>query len=141
MMKLSAQTRYGIQALIVLARSFSDGKPIRLRNLARECSAPEKYLVQILQRLRRAGLVQGVRGSNGGYRLSRGPQQIKLKDVLDLLEGPLMNVAGPNGSNLNRVMEPIWRRVDEAIRSALSGVTLDVLAERWSRVLGPMYHI
>ena len=82
-MKLSAKTRYGIQALIVLARAYPDTTPLRVQALARECGAPEKYLVQIFQELRRAEMVDGVRGNGGGYRLKRNPDEILLREILD----------------------------------------------------------
>jgi Rrf2 family iron-sulfur cluster assembly transcriptional regulator len=140
-MKLSAKTRYGIQALIVLARTFPDQQPVRVQNLARECSAPEKYLVQIFQDLRRAGLVEGVRGNGGGYRLTREPDSIPLREILALLEGPLVTTKDPSGTNLSRVLDPVWRKVDAAVDEVLAEVSLGGLAERWSRAQGPMYYI
>lgn len=140
-MKLSAKARYGIQALIVLARDYPASQPMRVQSLAQDCDAPEKYLVQILQDLRRGGLVEGVRGNGGGYRLSQDPAQIPLKDVLGLLEGPLVTMAERGSSNLARVLDPVWRRIDEAVNSVLAEVTVTDLAERWARAPGPMYYI
>lgn len=140
-MKLSAKTRYGIQALIVLARTYPERNPIRVQNLARECAAPEKYLVQIFQDLRRAGLVEGVRGNGGGYRLTRDPDSILLQEIMVLLEGPLMTTKDPAGTNLGRVLDPVWRKVDEAVNEVLAEVSLGSLADQWSRARGPMYYI
>lgn len=141
-MKLSAKARYGIQALVVMASGHPDRRPIRVQELARDCGAPQKYLVQILQDLRRADLVEGVRGNGGGYRLRADPAKVTLKDVLALLEGPVIAATDPHGgTGLGRVLEPVWRRVDEAVGRALSGVTFADLAERWVHAPGPMYYI
>lgn len=87
-MKLSAKAEYACLAIIGLARFGSDGTPVRVRKIADAHGIPERYLVQILIQLKAAGLVYSARGSAGGYRLSRPPDQISLGEVLGAVDGP-----------------------------------------------------
>ena len=84
---LSAKTEYACLALARLAIEHASGQPVQGRRLAAEEGIPEGFLVQILQELKRLGLVTSVRGASGGYRLAREPEELSLGEVLDLVDG------------------------------------------------------
>ena len=86
-MKLSTKGKYGLYAMIFLARRHGEG-PQSLKAFG-ELNLPEAYLEQLLGSLRRAGLVNTVRGTQGGYLLSREPEKITVKEILEAMEGPL----------------------------------------------------
>ena len=86
-MKLSTRGKYGLYAMYYLAGHKDEG-PQSLQNVA-SAGIPRQYLEQLLGNLRRAGLVQSVRGSRGGYLLARDPATITVLDVIDAMEGPL----------------------------------------------------
>ena len=88
MRPLSSQVRYAICGIFDLAYN-ADMKPVQLRVIGERQDIPARYLEQIFQRLRRAGLVQGKRGPGGGYTLSRGTAEISLRDVVEAVEGPI----------------------------------------------------
>jgi Rrf2 family protein len=88
MRPLSSQVRYAICGIFDLAYN-ADMKPVQLRVIGERQNIPARYLEQIFQRLRRAGLVQGKRGPGGGYRLARGTAEITLRDVVEAVEGPI----------------------------------------------------
>ena len=85
-MKLSTRSRYGLKAVVDLAVSFGDG-PVALPNLAALQGISEAYLEQLLRSLKKGGIVETVRGVQGGYSLSRSPSQITVEEVLSVLEG------------------------------------------------------
>jgi len=87
-MKISQKGIYALQALIVLTRHHQDG-PIKIREIAYEEVLPEKFLEIILLELKNARIVDSVRGANGGYLLRRPPDQIRLSEVIRLIDGPL----------------------------------------------------
>jgi Rrf2 family protein len=87
-MRLSHQVQYAICGIFDLAYN-ADMKPVQLRVIGERQNIPARYLEQIFQRLRRAGLVQGKRGPGGGYTLSRGTTEITLRDVVEAVEGPI----------------------------------------------------
>lgn len=95
MRPLSSQVRYAISGIFDLAY-HADLKPVQLRVIGARQNIPARYLEQIFQRLRRAGLVQGKRGPGGGYTLLRGTSEITLRDVVEAVEGPIE--AGEVGS-------------------------------------------
>jgi len=87
-MKISQKGLYALQALMMLARHHNQGA-IRIRDIAYEEVLPEKFLELILLELKNARLVESVRGAKGGYRLRRAPSEIRLSEVIRLIDGPL----------------------------------------------------
>src|SRR6266700_6825491 len=87
-MKISQKGLYALQAMMMLARHYNQGA-IRIRDIAYEEELPEKFLELILLELKNARIVESVRGAKGGYRLRRAPEEIKLSEIIRLVDGPL----------------------------------------------------
>src|SRR6202161_75829 len=87
-MKISQKGLYALQAMMVLTRRYNQGA-IRIRDIAYEENLPEKFLELILLELKNARIVESVRGAKGGYRLRRPPAEIKLSEIVRLVDGPL----------------------------------------------------
>jgi Rrf2 family protein len=87
-MRISQKGLYAMQALIVLARHYSDGV-VKIHVIAEEEELPEKFLEAILRDLKRGRFVTSIRGANGGYKLNRPPDKVILGDVLRMIDGPL----------------------------------------------------
>jgi len=85
-MKLSTKGRYGLKAMFELALHFGEG-PIPLKDIAEKQNISEHYLEQLIATLRKDGLVNSVRGAQGGYLLSSEPKKITVGDVIRSLEG------------------------------------------------------
>lgn len=116
-MKVSQKGLYALQALMMLARHYSQGA-IRIRDVAYEENLPEKFLELILLELKNARIVDSVRGAKGGYRLRRPPAEIRLSEIIRLIDGPL----APFG-DADQLRELIDRDLDHR---ALYQVFLDV---------------
>ena len=87
-MKISQKGLYALQALMMLTRRYSQGA-IRIRDIAYEENLPEKFLELILLELKNARIVESVRGAKGGYRLRRPPSEIRLSEIIRMIDGPL----------------------------------------------------
>ena len=87
-MKFSIKVQYGLQAMLVLSLNYGGGQ-VRIKSIASEQKIPIRFLEQLLLVLKRAGLVNSLRGKHGGYLLGRKPSEISLLDVIEALEGPL----------------------------------------------------
>src|SRR5450631_3294699 len=87
-MKISQKGLYALQAMMMLARWYNQGA-IRIRDIAYEEGLPEKFLELILLELKNARIVDSVRGAKGGYRLRRAPSEIRLSEIIRLIDGPL----------------------------------------------------
>ena len=87
-MKISQKGLYALQAMMMLARHYNQGA-IRIRDIAYEEELPEKFLELILLELKNARMVESVRGAKGGYRLRRSPSDIRLSEIIRLIDGPL----------------------------------------------------
>jgi Rrf2 family protein len=119
-MKISQKGLYALQGLMVLARRYTQGA-IRIRDIAYEENLPEKFLELILLELKNARIVESVRGAKGGYRLRRAPSEIRLSEIIRLIDGPL----APSG-DAEQLRVLIDRDVDH---SALFKVFLQVRDE------------
>jgi Rrf2 family protein len=87
-MKISQKGLYALQAMMMLARHHNQGA-IKIREIAYEEDLPEKFLELILLELKNARMVESVRGAKGGYRLRRDPAEIRLSEIMRLIDGPL----------------------------------------------------
>ncbi len=91
-MKISTKGRYGLEALLDMA-IHSDGTPMNIRSISARQGIPVKYLEQIFGTLKRSGIIQSVRGAQGGYLLADESHKISVCQILSTLEGPLSPVA------------------------------------------------
>ena len=87
-MKISQKGLYALQAMMMLARHHRQGA-IKIRDIAYEEVLPEKFLELILLELKNARMVESVRGAKGGYQLRRDPAEIRLSEIMRLIDGPL----------------------------------------------------
>src|SRR5579859_3822701 len=87
-MKISQKGLYALQAMMMLARHYNQGA-IRIRDIAYEEALPEKFLELILLELKNARMVESARGARGGYQLRRAPSEIRLSEIIRLVDGPL----------------------------------------------------
>ncbi len=136
MLRLSKLTDY---AVVVLARLACDGAtpsgPVQTAlSLARDTGIAEPTVAKVLKVLAQAGLVEGVRGPRGGYRLIRPLASVPLSEVIVAIDGPIALTACVDGGSGMCEAEGIcpvrgrWDPVNDAIRRALSGITLGDLA-------------
>jgi Rrf2 family protein len=147
-MKLSTKIRYGSRAMLELASHYGEGA-IELREIARKENISAKYLEQVIIPLRTSGLVKSVRGSKGGYSLAKPPSEISLKDVIEVLEGPIKLVdclADPKICQKIQscVTRGIWDEATDAINQVFGSVTLEEMVNRRKKKEGavsPMYQI
>lgn len=89
--KISTRGRYGLEAILDLAIHESEG-PVNLKSISERQGISDKYLEQLFIALKKSRLVEGIRGAQGGYVLTKNASEITVKDVLDVLEGPLAPV-------------------------------------------------
>ena len=92
--RISAKAEYACLAVIALAQRRPENRPVPIREIAEAQGIPETFLTQILLKLKGAGLVLSTRGSAGGYRLARSPEEISLLDVLRVVDGSESERAG-----------------------------------------------
>jgi Rrf2 family protein len=144
-MKISTKGEYGIRALIELTHRYGEAKPTQSGEIASRQSIPESYLEQLLTTLRRAGFVRSVRGPQGGHALARPPAQIAVSDVIEALEGPIMDMDCLDESRAKgpQAQAEMWGAVRDAILGVLANTTIADLAEldRLAQPVGARYNI
>ena len=128
-MLISSRGRYALRVLVDIAEHQSGGY-ISLKEVAERQEISEKYLEAILKALVKEGILVGLRGKGGGYRLNRAPHQIPVREVLELTEDSLSPVSclQPGAAPCSRASDcrtlSLWQGLDQTIREYLAGYTI-----------------
>lgn len=149
-MRISTRGQYGIRAMLELALHNQEG-PVTLRTIAEQQQLSEPYLEQLIAMLRKSGLVASVRGAMGGYNLTRDPADIKIGEILRVLEGPIAPVdcvVDDGGSDACHLSEHcatriLWQRLRDSMVEVLDSTTLADLIYDYYHLQGsnPTYYI
>ncbi len=136
-MKISTRGRYALRMMLDMVLSDSN-KPVRVKEIAERQEISEKYMEQIMSVLNKAGFVRSVRGPQGGYFLTRKPEEYTVGMILRLTEGSLSPVdCLEEGAPVCKRVDScttilLWRKLDDAIRGVVDHVTLQDLVD-WSQ--------
>jgi Rrf2 family transcriptional regulator, cysteine metabolism repressor len=137
-MRISQKLDYACRAMAQLAKRH-DGRTItRLDELAQREAVSANFLVQILNDLRRAGLVESRRGKSGGYLLARKADSITLREIVDAVEPSLLSFSTRTEGDSGSSVRAAWESVASELRDHLERITLGKLAERGD---APMFYI
>ena len=138
-MKLSTKARHAITAMMDLAVN-DRVRPVTLAEISKSQGISLSYLEQLFAKLRKSGLVVGVRGPGGGYKLSRTPGEISVAQIISAVDGyqPQVNVPGAEPTLEKKyVTHVMWDELSNKIYSFLNGITLAEFTSR--KDLAPQY--
>jgi Rrf2 family iron-sulfur cluster assembly transcriptional regulator len=132
-MRLTTKGRYAVTAMLDLA-FHSEKKPVTLTEIATRQTISLSYLEQLFARLRKAGMVKGVRGPGGGYKLSRVATEINIADIITAVDEPIdaTNCEGKGDCQDGQpcLTHDLWMGLSDQIRNYLKGISLGELLER-----------
>jgi Rrf2 family iron-sulfur cluster assembly transcriptional regulator len=140
-MKLTTRGHYSVKALLDLALQPSR-QPVSVNTIAARQSLPAPYLEKLLIDLRRSGIVESVRGSQGGYRLARSPQDISLGEILEAVGEviePLPRHHPQAEQTEDWVTYAVWARLSQKMKESLYSISLEDLyfdARSWQAAQG-----
>ena len=134
-----------MRAMLQLSDSFGKG-PLQTRIIAKEQDISVKYLEQLMSMLKSAGLVRSQRGAKGGYVLANPPDQIKLSDVFDVFEGPVVTVECVTNENYcakaaDCIARQVWSEVQRAVKNVLESITLQDALDKAKQIQPTNYQI
>lgn len=145
-MKLSVRGEYALRALIVLGLDYiEDDSVVRIQEISTRQNIPKRFLEQILNDLKSAGVLESKRGIAGGYRLKRPPENITLAEVIRHIEGPLAPVSCVSERFYEKCSCPnedkcairsVMKEVRDAIVKILEDVTVAQMCERVKKLQG-----
>lgn len=133
MLRPSKKMLFAIEAVLDIAY-HAGGEPVQSREITRRQGIPRRYLEQTLQQLVRSGILVGVRGPRGGYRLARERRRISVGEIvrvvraLETAEDPFQDV--PASELGKKVIRPMWTELQEEIMQRLDAITVDDLCMR-----------
>jgi Rrf2 family cysteine metabolism transcriptional repressor len=133
--KLPLKLEYACRVLIQLKPTFLSGEVRRVETLAESEKISSNYLVQILNELRTAGLVESRRGKKGGYILARDPADITLGDVVRATEGVFLQLNNSEEGESSELIANVWREIFAKVDAELDRLRLSEMegeaAEMW----------
>jgi Rrf2 family protein len=133
-MKLSTKGRYGVRLMLDLAAHYGE-RPVLLREISQREDISEKYLWHLINPLKSVGLIHATRGAHGGYELAKAPSEISVKDILEVVEGPLCLVdCVEKPATCKRssfcIAHDLWGEASKVLSDSLKKTTLASLVER-----------
>ena len=137
-MKISQKLEYASRALTQLAKHHDGRTLTRLDDLAQREDISRSFLLQILNELRRAGLVESCRGAAGGYLLARPADAISLRQIVDAVDPSLLQSSVTAAGESGPAIQTAWEKISLALHEALEQVTLESICAGQSP---PMFFI
>lgn len=143
-MRISSKGRYALAAIVYLADKYESGENIAILNISESLGISKVYLEQIFSALRKSGIVNSVKGPQGGYQLSKPPIELSVFDVLSVTEAVLFEMTETTvedkAPNLETALHSIvFDPLDKCIYNKLSEITINDLLEESIRNKGDNY--
>ncbi|BCB96405.1 transcriptional regulator [Dissulfurispira thermophila] len=128
MLRLSTKGQYGVRAMYEIAKGYPK-TPVTIKEISERQDVSIAYLEQILNKLRRAGLIRSIKGPGGGYILNESPESITIASILNELEGPvaLTSCLDPDEGCVrvdSCVTHLLWKALGEQVEAFLRTITL-----------------
>jgi Rrf2 family protein len=136
MLKISAKSEYGMLALLYLTCHSAKG-PVAVTTMADDLGIPRRFLEQIVGEFKQRGLVRSLRGAKGGYRLSKDPTAITMREIFRVTEGSFFQWADASASPVcadvapnRRVIRDAWSTLQGSVNDVLGSITLQQMCDR-----------
>ncbi len=133
-MKISAKTRYGLRAMVFLAKNYKEKEFSSSKEISKKEGIPRDYLEKIMEKLKGKRLVRAKKGKGGGYILARSPGKIKVKEIVEILEkdSRLVFCLAKNKKIIcprekDCLSKKVWLKIQKAINTALDSIRLEDL--------------
>ena len=132
MLRPSKKLALALEAVVDIAY-HGGAEPVQSQDIARRLGLPRRYLEQVLQQLVRTGILKGVRGPKGGYRLARERRRVSVGEVVRVVQG-LEEAPGEDGPTSEsalgaKVIGPFWDTLERELMTRLDGVTVEELCQ------------
>ncbi|SKA81633.1 transcriptional regulator, BadM/Rrf2 family [Caloramator quimbayensis] len=137
-MKLSTKGRYGVKAMFEVALRYGE-EPVSIKTISERQNISEYYLEQLFAPLRKAGLINSIRGAQGGYVLSKPPGEITVADILNVLEGPIEIseciddevTCARTGYCATRLL---WIKIRDSVNQVIESITLQDMIDDYNEI-------
>ncbi len=137
-MRISSKGRYGIASMICIAQLGRNGDFVTVISISEKLGISKIYLEQVFSLLKRSKLVTSIKGSQGGYQLTKAPEKITAYDILQAVEISLFEKTERSVSEQAEGIEKsitalVWNKIDESICEVMQSITLSDLVDEAER--------
>ncbi len=116
---------------------YNEHLPVQVRTIAENQHIPQKFLVQILMRLKAAGLINSIRGSSGGYLLARHPSRVSVADVITAIDEEMLREGVASGNSASSrgadVVRRLWQAVSNEVNDRLGNIDFEELTSQYQK--------
>ncbi|TCT15465.1 BadM/Rrf2 family transcriptional regulator [Natranaerovirga pectinivora] len=136
-MKISTKGRYGLRALLDLAIHVEQNEVVTVLSISQRQDISKNYLEQVFSALRKADIVNGVKGPQGGYTLNDDPKNLTIGSILRVLEGSLFDIGDTQeeGNIIQQcINKKVWMELNESINKVVDSITLYDLIEEYKKM-------
>jgi Rrf2 family cysteine metabolism transcriptional repressor len=135
MIRISTKGKYGTRLMLQLALNYGNG-PMMLKEIGLIENLSVRYLEHLVAPLKAARLIQAVRGAKGGYMLAKTPSEITLKEIIEVLEGPLspsecVDLPAVCDRSDFCIAREVWTELEKTISDTLAGYSLATLVQKY----------
>ena len=129
-MKISTRIRYGLRAVINIAEgNLNENRLVRIKEISLDQNISVQYLEQILFKLKKRDIIKGKRGPNGGYKITKAPEDITVLELYEILDEEVKVVDCNEGKNKRCIKDDcrttcLWSQLDNALKEILGKTTL-----------------
>ena len=129
-MKITRETDHAVKCVIYLSETPDQYRPVG--DIAEKCGIPRSFLAKILQKLTKAGIVESLKGNQGGFKICKTPKEISLYDVFKVIQGPMaVNACVVDQNVCDRArfctVHPIWVEIQNDIVTKLEATDFQLL--------------
>jgi len=132
-MRISARCDYACRALLELSLHWPNKEPVQIHTISQKQDIPVRYLVHILIQLKQMGLVDSLRGKEGGYVLVKPPNIISLGEIMRKIQGPLLSLA-KSSKNSKSIFPAIWQDLEVAMAKVLDKLTFEDVCNKLKKM-------
>lgn len=138
-MRLTTKVRYGVRAIFDIAYQ-SSGLPVAVKDISKRQAIPQRYLEQILHKLKKTRIIKSVRGPRGGYVLAKDAEKITVRNIIEAVHEPINPVfCVDDKTKCSRaeqcVTRQVWKRAGEILQEFFDSKTIGDLCEK-ARAMG-----
>lgn len=136
MVRISAKAEYASRAVLHMALKYDTKQPAQLTEISRAQKIPRDFLIQVMSQLTKSGLVTSIRGAKGGYVLGRKPHEVKLMEIIEVIDGPVSEFRCDKKTFNNCVgndvcvLRPVWEKLVANAKKKLSSISFHQLTAR-----------
>lgn len=143
-MNISNKSRYGLRAVVYLGINYQK-ENISLKEISDRENISKRYLEQIFAELKKGGIINSIKGTKGGYFLTRKPSDITVRSIIELFEGNIEVIEDTDNYNVEdleyTIINNVWNKMSKALTDVIENITIEDIINDYNSLSRSMFYI